>query len=269
MTGHFKIIFSDIDGTLLDSKNRVPVKTREAILELEQRGIPFVLISARSPEGMEPIKRELGNHAPMVSYCSGQILDADGNILSEKMIQFERAVAMKDMFDREYPQLSCSTYGGSKWIVDDDQNAWVRGEEAITGLKASVGSVAEQFAALGGVHKFLLMGEPREIRSAQERIRQVCPDLFMVASKPEYLEIMEGTVKKSAGLCWLCSHFGIPVEESIAFGDGLNDVDMLQAAGRGYAMANAPAEVRERVAHTAPDNDHEGILAVLQELFDL
>ena len=67
MTGHFKIIFSDIDGTLLDSQNRVPVKTREAILELEQRGIPFVLISARSPEGMEPIKRELGNHAPMVS----------------------------------------------------------------------------------------------------------------------------------------------------------------------------------------------------------
>ena len=67
----------------------------------------------------------------------------------------------------------------------------------------------------------------------------------------------------------LCSKLGIPVEESIAFGDGLNDVGMLQAAGRGYAMANAPAEVRERVALTAPDNDHEGILAVLQELFDL
>ena len=76
MTGHFKIVFSDIDGTLLDSQNRVPVKTREAILELEQRGIPFVLISARSPEGMEPIKRELGNHAPMVSFSGGLIQDA-------------------------------------------------------------------------------------------------------------------------------------------------------------------------------------------------
>lgn len=269
MTGHFKIIFSDIDGTLLDSQNRVPVKTREAILELEQRGIPFVLISARSPEGMEPIKRELGNHAPMVSFSGGLIQDAKGNVLSEKKIGLELAVALKDMFDREFPQLCCNTYGGSLWVVDDDRNPWVRGEEAITGLKASVGTVAEQFAAMGGVHKFLLMGEPEEIRSAQARIHQVYPQLSLGASKPEYLEVMDGTVMKSAGIRMLCSKLGIPVEESIAFGDGLNDVGMLQAAGRGYAMANAPAEVRERVAHTAPDNDHEGILAVLQELFDL
>ena len=103
MTGHFKIVFSDIDGTLLDSQNRVPVKTREAILELEQRGIPFVLISARSPEGMEPIKRELGNHAPMVSFSGGLIQDAEGNVLSEKKIGLELSVALKDMFDREFP----------------------------------------------------------------------------------------------------------------------------------------------------------------------
>ena len=69
MTGHFKIVFSDIDGTLLDSQNRVPVKTREAILELEQRGIPFVLISARSPEGMEPIKRELDVYKRQHLFC--------------------------------------------------------------------------------------------------------------------------------------------------------------------------------------------------------
>lgn len=269
MTETFKMIFSDIDGTLLDSQNRVPEKTREAILALEQRGIPFVLVSARMPDGMEPIKRELGNRAPMVCYSGGMALAADGSVIWEQLIDLQLAVELKDMFDREFPQLCCNTYGGSLWVVDDDQNPWVLGEEAITGLKASVGPVSERFAGMGGVHKFLLMGEPQEIRSAQERIHQVYPDLSLGASKPEYLEVMDGAVKKSAAVNMLCDRWGIAPEETIAFGDGLNDVGMLLAVGKGYAMANAPEDVREQVPHTAPDNDHEGILAVLRQLFDL
>ena len=87
MTGHFKIVFSDIDGTLLDSQNRVPVKTREAILELEQRGIPFVLISARSPEAVSythltweprfgPWRNKMGN----VHNTNGMICKRSGDV---------------------------------------------------------------------------------------------------------------------------------------------------------------------------------------------
>lgn len=269
MTGTFKMIFSDIDGTLLDSQNRVTAKTREAILALEQRGIPFVLVSARMPEGMEPIKRALGNHAPMVSYSGGLVLDEDGKVISEQLIDLQLAVELKAMFDREFPQLCCNTYGGSLWVVDDDQNPWVLGEQAIVGLKASVGTVEERFAALGGVHKFLLMGEPGAVRSAQERIHRAYPELSLGASTPRYLEVMNGAAKKSAGVHMLCSRMGISPEETIAFGDGLNDVDMLLAVGRGYAMANAPEEVRKLAPYLAPDHDREGLLAVLRELFDL
>ena len=58
-----KIVFSDIDGTLLTSDGQITEGTKEMILNLEKKGIPFILTSARSPEGVRVIKRMLGNHS--------------------------------------------------------------------------------------------------------------------------------------------------------------------------------------------------------------
>lgn len=74
-----KIVFSDIDGTLLTSDGQITEGTKEMILNLEKKGIPFILTSARSPEGVRVIKRMLGNHAPIIAFCGGLILDNDGN----------------------------------------------------------------------------------------------------------------------------------------------------------------------------------------------
>ena len=74
-----KIVFSDIDGTLLTSDGQITEGTKEMILNLEKKGIPFILTSARSPEGVRVIKRMLGNHAPIIAFCGGLILDNDGH----------------------------------------------------------------------------------------------------------------------------------------------------------------------------------------------
>ena len=70
----YKIIFSDIDGTLLNNENQVPKETIEELRRLDEKGIPFVLVSARMPEGMCSIREELGIHAPMVCYSGGLVL---------------------------------------------------------------------------------------------------------------------------------------------------------------------------------------------------
>ena len=67
-----KIVFSDIDGTLLTSYGQITEGTKEMILNLEKKGIPFILTSARSPEGVRVIKRMLGNHAPIIGESSGK-----------------------------------------------------------------------------------------------------------------------------------------------------------------------------------------------------
>ena len=72
----FRILFSDIDGTLINSQHHIPGRTREKILELDRKGIPFILVSARGPAGVEVIRRELGNRKPFICYSGGLVLDA-------------------------------------------------------------------------------------------------------------------------------------------------------------------------------------------------
>lgn len=264
----YKAVFSDIDGTLLTSSHQVTPDTRRKILELEKTGIPFVLVSARMPEGIIKIQEQIGNHGPIVCYSGGLILDPEGEILYSRQISLSLAIEIKEVLGREYPGLCCNTYGYGKCVVDDDQNLWVRREEAITALKALTGNLPKWFAKDGGIHKFLVMGEPEEIGSAAVRLKAAYPQVNIALSTPSYLEIMDREVRKSEGVRILCDYYGITPAEAVAIGDGQNDIDMLKAAGCSYAMGNAPKEVRESAGHVTLDHDHEGLLAALEDCME-
>lgn len=261
-----RIIFSDIDGTLLDGQNQIPAETRKKILELEQRGIRFILLSARMPDGVRVVQRALGNHSPIVCYSGGLILDEQGNQIFSCQMPLEQAIEIKTAVKEACPGICCNTYGNEQWVVDDDQNPWVLQEEAITRGKAAVGDIAALFAGDGGVHKLLLMGEAEEIDIAAQMLREQYSGLTVLRSKDTYLEIMDSAVKKSLGVQVLCRYFGIPQEQAAAFGDGENDVDMLQSVRYGFAMANAPEMVRRAAPYVTLSNEDEGILHILRDL---
>ena len=75
-------VFSDVDGTLLDAGHRVSPRTAAAARALGERGIPLVLVSARMPEALADIRRELGNAGPVVCYSGAYVLDAAGRQLA-------------------------------------------------------------------------------------------------------------------------------------------------------------------------------------------
>ena len=149
---------------LLNSSHQVPGPTRRKILELEREGVPFVLVSARMPEGMTTIQAMIGCRAPMVCYSGALVRDEDGKTMYSCQMDLDLAVRIKDLIGKEFPEICCNTYGGSRWVVDDDSSPWVRKEEEITGLKAMNGDIREVFAADRGVHKFLLMGQEKAVQ---------------------------------------------------------------------------------------------------------
>lgn len=247
-----KIVFSDIDGTLLTSDGQITEGTKEMILNLENKGIPFILTSARSPEGVRVIKRMLGNHAPIIAFCGGLILDNDGHEIYSKTIPLKRALELKAMLDKDFPAVACNTFGGEKWIV---------------GFPAEIGSIKDTFETEGGIHKFLLMGDPDVMTKLAAVLARDFSDLQSAASNPEYLEITAAGVEKSEGLKTLCGKLGISPEEAAAFGDGESDLSMMRAAGFGVAMGNAPENVRRRAPMVIGKNDEEGLLKRLKEIF--
>ncbi len=261
-----RIIFSDIDGTLLTPDNRIPVKTRDKILKLEQRGIRFILVSARTPDGVRVVQNELGIKSTMVCYSGGLILDEGGRPLFSRQMPLEQAVEIKTLLEQDYPDICCNSYGMNRWVVDDDRNPWVMQEAAITGGKAAVGDIGTLFSEDGGIHKFLLMGEPEVINGAAQLLRKRYPKLTIQRSKDTYLEVMGENVKKSVGVNFLCQYYGISNEQAAAFGDGENDLDMLGAVGYGFAMANAPEAVKEQARYVTLSNEEEGIWHVIRDL---
>ncbi len=267
--GEYKIIFSDIDGTLLNNENQVPKETIEELRHLDKKEVPFVLVSARMPEGMRPIQNELGIHAPMVCYSGGLVLGADDEELYSCLLDLELSCEIKDLVKKEFPEVSCGTYGGEHWVVDDTSDPWVIQEQGITHLVPETGDIREIFKEAGGIHKFLFMGEPEAVIRTENRLKELYPQLSIARSKPVYLEVMNGKVCKSAGVRTVCEKYGISLEQSMAFGDGQNDLDMINAVGAGFAMANAPQEVRDAAPAVTPvDNEHQGLLAVLRKYFD-
>ena len=78
-----QIVFSDVDGTLLNSAHQLSENTLYAIQALQKRGIPFVIVSARSPAGVYSIQEKYGFQSPVISYSGALILDAHRNVLAE------------------------------------------------------------------------------------------------------------------------------------------------------------------------------------------
>ena len=92
------------------------------------------------------------------------------------------------------------------------------------------------------------------------------PGYSIVRSADTLLEVMAGGVTKAWGVRQACAHYGISLEEAAAFGDNYNDMEMLQAVGRGFLMGNAPRELLERFPRHTADNAHDGVGQALRQL---
>ena len=88
-----KMVFSDIDGTLLTDDKRVTAGTEQAVKELLGRGIPFVLVSARMPEAITPITERMGIKIPMICYSGALVLTAAGEVLQSVTMEKEKTTA--------------------------------------------------------------------------------------------------------------------------------------------------------------------------------
>lgn len=261
-----KIVFTDVDGTLLDAEHRVIPEACASVQKLAQLGIPLVLVSARMPEGLTIIQREMGFTGPLVCYSGAYVLDEQGTELLSHPIDIDTACEIKQFLDCELPGLTCSEYGYHTWICDDDQDPRIQNEERITTLKAQNARLRDVFGRTG-IHKFLLMGEPDEIEAAEKRIAAAYPQLAVARSSAILCEVMSGKASKAEGVQVVCRHFGMDPSEAVAFGDGRNDIDMLAAVPESYAMANAPDEVKQVAAHVMRfSNAENGLVHTLEEL---
>jgi Cof subfamily protein (haloacid dehalogenase superfamily) len=110
------------------------------------------------------------------------------------------------------------------------------------------------------------MGKEEEIESLERSLKNDCSEeLTIYRSKPTYLEIMHHTVTKTYAIRFLQEKFNLEQNQIIAVGDNFNDIDMLQYAGLGVAMGNAPEQVKQIADEITSSNDDNGVAKVIQK----
>lgn len=265
--GKFKIIFSDIDGTLLNSSHEVSEKNKESLVLLNKLNIPFVLVSARMPQGIKKVQKEINVNSPIVCYSGGLVIDSNGKYLMSIGIRIEKAQEIKNYIDGKWKNVSTSYYSYDKWIADNKKDEWIAQESNITSVNPIFGKIQDICEKNSVVHKILCMGDSKVIDEIKDSISEKYEGLSIYKSKDTYLEIMDLDATKSGAMKVLCDSFNIKMEDAISIGDNYNDVDMIKASGNGIAMGNAPDEVKRISNELTSSNDDDGVAEVIYKYF--
>ena len=202
-----------------------------------------------------------------MAYGGALVRDEAGRDLYSKTIDIDTACEIKDYLVHDLPDVFCCSYGYDTWVVDDNTDPRVLEEEFFIQYKARVASDLRATFGQAGCHKFMLMGAPEAILAAEKNVSARFPELAVVRSRAELCEISAGGVRKSEGVRMICDHLGIDPADCAAFGDGLNDLDMMGAVGTSYAMANAEDAVKRAATLVAQwSNVQNGVGRTLEGL---
>ena len=256
----YKCVFSDIDGTLLNSKHQISEKTKKKVQQLAIQNIPFILVSARMPKGMHYFLDELHIKAPMVSYSGGLILDENQKVIYSKGFSVEMVKRLYK-YIKYYYQIPVSFYVENHWMVDEIDEG-IEEESIITGLKPE----KLDLNGVKKVHKLLVIAEAGIVDRLEMSLKEKFSGLKIYKSKDTYLEIMDESVSKSSAIQFLCDKMKIGLHQTVSFGDNYNDLDMLLLTGKGFAMANGAQGVLESIPTHTLSNDEDGIVYALDNL---
>ncbi|MBE9916134.1 HAD family phosphatase [Paenibacillus donghaensis] len=264
-----KAVFSDIDGTLLNSEHQITPGTKQAVQKITEAGIPFVLVSARMPSGILNLQKQLGISSPMVCFSGALVLDASGSadnpVIHSAEFPQDAARRITSTVKENFPNISMSLYYHDSWMVSDIQNHWVVQEKEITNARPEPIDLASYIESGFGVHKILCMGDPQDIDRLRQSLQSEITGVSIYKSKDTYLEMMAEAASKSHAVQILIDRLGISREEVMAVGDHYNDIDMLSFAGVGVAMGNAPEEVKRNADQVTLRNDEDGLKYCLEK----
>lgn len=266
------LIASDVDGTLLGPMEALSERTIDIVRRVTEDGVPFVLVSGRPPRWIAPIANPLD--------LTGYAVCANGAVLYE--IGTDRIVAIHGLLE---PQLLHDTvsaldhalpgcrYAAERvgdtaedphmrnFVIEPDyHNPWGDGE----------GRTAPRAEVLG--HPAIKLMISRRGMSSDEMARAAREVLdgsvdVTYSTNLGLIEVAAHGVTKATGLAEVAERLGVRPERVIAFGDMPNDLEMLEWAGHGVAMANGHRYVLDIADEVTGPNSEDGVAQVLERWF--
>ncbi|AZN43114.1 Cof-type HAD-IIB family hydrolase [Paenibacillus albus] len=251
-----KIVFFDLDGTLLDENKEILASTKDAIRSLQEKGIYTALATGRTPNSFDWILRET-NIDTYVS-INGQYVVFESNEL------FSDSLPMAML--REIDQLTrdnghALAYCSHKGITVNQPNhplIW----DGFKAWKANYPAYDPNFHEHSAVHQLGLFCSNDEKLLYADRFA----DYSFIQWRATAWDVLPKHASKASGIAKLLDKMGFKAENCYAFGDGLNDIEMFKYVGTAVAMGNADDEVKQVADMITSSNAEDGIRNGLVQL---
>jgi Cof subfamily protein (haloacid dehalogenase superfamily) len=261
----FKILCSDLDGTLLTFKDNVSDFTISEIKRIKDH-LRIILVSARMPQSMTYIQKNLGiENEPIICYNGALVLHGSRELFST-YIHIDEIASIYDMANKVGIQLGL--YSKSEWYVEMDSERVqkeIKYTKTLPTFRDTQATIEDWRDRKMGAHKIMLMGNKENTDGLfpilQKNFSQT---LNLYRSNDTLIEIAPKSVSKLTAIKLLLeAHESL--NDVIAFGDNYNDIEMLQNVGRGIAVANAREEVKNIASALALKNSEDGVAHYIKQ----
>ncbi|MCH3918416.1 MAG: Cof-type HAD-IIB family hydrolase [Spirochaetia bacterium] len=264
------LIATDIDNTLLTREKELTPRTCKAIQAAVANGIHICFTSGRAPFALDFLQKEIGANILLGCYSGGMTLD-NGHKVGSHPLEY---ASIREIL-KITRSLQCSVLAYSTDDCFSEKSGyWEKYESRITGHKTKLvdfESLIDDFERTDEpIYKLLLMDrEEKQLDETIGIIKSSGIHVSQLKSSPYFDEINPPDVSKAVALQDMCAYFGIQLDETVAFGDYYNDIDIFKVAGHSFAMLNAPDEVKCHATDvTAYDCDHDGLAYEIERLIE-
>lgn len=246
-----KMLVTDLDGTLLRTDKTVSDYTRGVLARCKNAGIKVAYATARGKSADRLVPPELLDGRIITN---GAVAKAGGDIVYSRLIPWQIARPVLTACDKRglsmTSQIDEMHYTNFK--IPDDWADIVLGWDVVDFSRHEIDA--------GKLYTFDLT--PADVSFIKELLPE---NLYMVMSHDDLLMIMHKEATKSRAVAALAAHWGIAPEEIVAFGDDLNDIDLLNFAGTAVAPKNACDEAKSAADYICDTNDTDGVAKWIEE----
>lgn len=238
----YKIAASDLDGTLLTSDHRIPPFTKEVLIRLHEQGKDFIFATGRHHIDVAQMREQLGIPAFMITSNGACVHNSENEIIFQQHVPKKIIADIINMVKGD-DEIIINIYRNDDWLVNQEDTKTDFNHENFPYSFFDVDN-----PPLENVVKIFLTREDQDHDKLviwEDKIKTKFADKANIAfSSPSCLEIMDAGVSKGHALDTVAKIKGYQLKDCIAFGDGMNDFEMLSMAGKGLLMGTAHHKVK-------------------------
>ncbi len=275
MKNNIRLIGTDLDGTLLNDQKQLSPATREALREAALRGIHLVPITGRPLTGIPACVRELPEIEYIVSANGACVYDVkNAKALFSFAIDAKKSRALIDglrgidcLFEPFADGVGYSEERVFLYYLQTFKNT------PLEDYFFSSRKICERYEALfDGTTRcadeiFVNCADPA-VRRQVIALSETVGGLQYCNLGDRFIEITKKGTDKGAALRAVCDYLGVDIADTLAFGDGENDVEFMQAAGIAVAVENAFPVIKNAADYITLSNNEDGVAHFLRRLFD-